>query len=107
MTDDLIERAEAILALPISERGLDGESELAQMIPDFIAALKDRDEALADVRAALKAARAEIERLKSVWTTPPASKAWDGKEPWPGQAVEDAWRNDKWIPPNPPPVAPY
>ena len=80
--NDIIERAEAALADP--------EMDLVRAAPrkliaDLVAELEvtrakiiDRDEALTDVRAALKAARAENERLRSTWTPQDTEKYVDG-----------------------------
>lgn len=85
MTDDIIERAEAW-----RDRGLGSDP-----VSELIAALKDaqaENERLQDqFKTYVRHAEAEIERLRnSLQYTPP--KAWDGKEPWPGDAVREAWK---------------
>jgi hypothetical protein len=62
MTDDLIKRVEAWLTNEWEHPHTD--THICYMVSELLAALKDRDEALATVRAALKAARAENERLR-------------------------------------------
>lgn len=59
---DVIERAEALLALPGSELGIEGVFDQANLVPELI--------------AELKAARAENERLRKLLAPPEVDPNW-------------------------------